>query len=179
MLLLCGSLRSGSVNQAALQSAQLLLPEQSKAEIFPFLAELPAFNPDDDRDPLHPVVADLRARIGQADALLICTPEYAGALPGAFKNLLDWTVGGGEMDQKPVGWLNTAGVTAPTGGADAHASLRTVLTYLGANIVEEACVRLPLTRKAVNDQGLLQGEDLQMIQVALTALMKARRRHPE
>ena len=45
--------------------------------------------------PLPAAVEDLRGQIaGRRDALLICTPEYAGALPGSFKNLLDWTVGG-------------------------------------------------------------------------------------
>jgi NAD(P)H-dependent FMN reductase len=42
-------------------------------------------------------VADLRRQIEAADAVVFCTSEYAGALPGSFKNLLDWTVGGGEV----------------------------------------------------------------------------------
>jgi NAD(P)H-dependent FMN reductase len=40
--------------------------------------------------------------------VLFCTPEYAGALPGSFENLLDWTVGGGEMYRKPVAWINAS-----------------------------------------------------------------------
>ncbi|MGH4015240.1 MAG: NADPH-dependent FMN reductase [Pseudonocardiaceae bacterium] len=91
--------------------------------------DLPAFNPDDDHEPLHPAVADLRRQIA-ADALLFCTPEYAGALPGSFKNLLDWTVGGSEIYGKPVCWINASSVAAPTGGADAHASLAKVLGYV-------------------------------------------------
>jgi NAD(P)H-dependent FMN reductase len=31
-------------------------------------------------EPVHPAVGDLRAQIAAADALLLCTPEYAGAL---------------------------------------------------------------------------------------------------
>ncbi|MFI5584865.1 NADPH-dependent FMN reductase [Amycolatopsis sp. NPDC051758] len=115
------------------------------------LGDLPHFNPDDDRDPLHPAVAELRAAIKTADAVLICTPEYAGGLPGSFKNLLDWTVGGGEIYGKPVAWINASSVAAPTGGRDAHDSLRKVLTYAGAKIVEEACVRLPVSRAVVAD----------------------------
>jgi chromate reductase len=115
------------------------------------LGDLPHFNPDDDRDPLHPAVAELRAAIKAADAVLICTPEYAGGLPGSFKNLLDWTVGGGEIYGKPVAWINASSVAAPTGGRDAHDSLRKVLTYAGAKIVEEACVRLPVSRAVVAD----------------------------
>jgi NAD(P)H-dependent FMN reductase len=30
----------------------------------------------------------------------------AGVTPG--KNLLDWTVGGGEMNEKPAAWINVA-----------------------------------------------------------------------
>jgi chromate reductase len=41
--------------------------------------------------------------------LLFCTPEYAGALSGCFKNLFDWTVGGGEMYAKPATSLNVTG----------------------------------------------------------------------
>jgi chromate reductase len=115
------------------------------------LGDLPHFNPDDDRDPLHPAVAELRAAINAADAILICTPEYAGGLPGSFKNLLDWTVGGGEIYGKPVAWINASSVAAPTGGRDAHDSLRKVLMYAGAKIVEEACVRLPVSRAVVAD----------------------------
>ncbi|MEV6440867.1 NAD(P)H-dependent oxidoreductase [Amycolatopsis sp. NPDC051716] len=115
------------------------------------LADLPHFNPDDDRDPLHPEVASLRAALKDADAVLICTPEYAGGLPGSFKNLLDWTVGGGEMYGKPVAWINASSVAAPTGGRDAHDSLRKVLTYAGAKIVDEACARIPVSRADVAD----------------------------
>jgi len=94
-------------------------------------------------------VASLRAAIKEADAVLICTPEYAGGLPGSFKNLLDWTVGGGEMYGKPVAWINASSIAAPTGGRDAHDSLRKVLTYAGAKIVDEACARIPVPRDAV------------------------------
>jgi NADPH-dependent FMN reductase len=58
-------------------------------------ATLPRFNPDDDREgePVHAAIAELREHIAAADALVLCAPEYAGALPGALKNLLEWTVG--------------------------------------------------------------------------------------
>ncbi|MCD2194668.1 NAD(P)H-dependent oxidoreductase [Actinomycetospora endophytica] len=127
-------------------------------ELHTDLAALPAFNPDDDRDPLPGAVAGLRTRIHAAGAVLFCTPEYAGALPGAFKNLLDWTVGDAEPDSihaKPVGWLNVSGPAAPSGGADAHDSLAKVMRYVGANVVEAACLRLPLTRDAVGTDGLI------------------------
>ena len=121
------------------------------------MASLPHFNPDDDREdkPVHRAVAELRAHIAEADAIVICTPEYAGALPGSLKNLLEWTVGDGGTYRKPVCWINVSGPAAPTGGADAHDSLRKVLGYVHADIVEAACVRVPLTRDAVGDDGTI------------------------
>ncbi|MFI5774233.1 NADPH-dependent FMN reductase [Streptomyces sp. NPDC051658] len=89
VLLLSGSLRAGSSNEAVLRAAQ----EGARTVRYAGLGELPHFNPDDD-DPdstgkLPCSVVELSAAIAGAEALLICTPEYAGTLPGSFKNLLD------------------------------------------------------------------------------------------
>ncbi|GAA4856464.1 NADPH-dependent FMN reductase [Actinomycetospora corticicola] len=153
VLLVSGSTRAGSTNTALLRTAAAMDPARTR--LYDGLAALPAFNPDDDVEPLPPAVADLRGALAAADALLICTPEYAGALPGAFKNLLDWTVGGAEMPGLPVGWINAAGVAAPTGGRGAHTELATVLGYVQARVVDAACRRVPLTRAQVGDDGLI------------------------
>ncbi len=156
LLLLSGSTRGGSTNTAVLRTAQAVAPAKITTVLYEGLAELPAFNPDDDYDPLPGGVADLRHQIDAADALLVCTPEYAGALPGSFKNLLDWTVGGGEIYGKPVAWINAASIAAPTATADAHTSLAKVLGYVGAVIIEPACLRLPLARSLVGPDGLIE-----------------------
>ena len=122
-------------------------------EIYEGIETLPYFDPDADHDPLPAAVASLRASIAAADAVLFCTPEYAGALPGAFKNLLDWTVGGAEMYRQRVAWINAS--TAPAGAVNAHASLRTVLGYLGTEIVEAACVAVPVPRASIGDDGII------------------------
>ncbi len=137
-----------------------MAPENVSTVLYDALSRIPAFNPDDDRDPLPDAVAELREQIAAADAILFCTPEYAGALPGSFKNLLDWTVGGGEIYGKPVAWINVSSVAAPTAGAAAHASLAAVLGYVGADIVEPACQRMPMTRAAVGPDGLVNDPDL-------------------
>lgn len=157
LLLISGSLRAGSSNTAVLATARVVAPEGVVAELYPGLRELPHVNPDEDLEGAtpHPAVAALRSALGTADALLVCTPEYAGALPGSFKNLLEWTVGGGETYRMPVAWINAAGPAAPTGAADAHASLRKVLEYTGAEILESACARIPVERSAVGSDGLV------------------------
>src|SRR6185437_14959529 len=157
LLLISGSLRDGSTNTAVLRTAAQVAGDGVTTTLYRGMGDLPHFNPDDDREgrPVHPAVAELRAAIAAADALLLCTPEYAGALPGAFKNLLEWTVGDAGTYGKPMAWINASGPAAPTGGADAHDSLRKVLGYVHADIVEAACVRLPLTRDAVGPDGTL------------------------
>ena len=161
ILLICGSLRAESTNGAALRTAAEVAPADIETVSYEGMADLPHFNPDDDVEGAepHPAVAALRSEIASADGILICTPEYAGALPGALKNLLEWTIGDGGTYGKPVAWINVSGPAAPTGGADAHDSLRKVLTYSGANIVEPACRRVPLTRQMVGDGGAITDAD--------------------
>jgi chromate reductase, NAD(P)H dehydrogenase (quinone) len=150
VLLISGSTRGGSTNTAALATAAALAPREVTAVRYDGLAGLPAFNPDHDGDSVPDPVAALRGEIEDADAVLFCTPEYAGTLPGSFKNLLDWTVGGGQFDGKPVAWLNVA---AANRGNGAQETLRSVLGYLGALIIEPACRHLPLGRPAIAPDG--------------------------
>jgi chromate reductase, NAD(P)H dehydrogenase (quinone) len=150
ILLVSGGTRAGSTNTSALRTAEAVAPAGVTTELYDRLAELPAFNPDLDAEPLPPPVAELRARIDAVDAVLFCAPEYAGTLPGSFKNLLDWTVGGGEMYRKPVAWLTVA---ATGRGLGAEQTLATVLGYLGTRVIEPACVRLPITSAAVDRDG--------------------------
>lgn len=171
ILFVSGSTRSGSTNTAVLRTAQVLAPDGVTTTLYEGLADLPAFNPDDDHDPLHPVVADLRAQIAAADAVLFCTPEYAGALPGSLKNLLDWTVGGGEIYGKPVAWINASSVAAPTGGADAHESLAKVLGYVGATVVEPACLRVPMRRDAIGADGVVADPEIRDRVAQVVALL--------
>jgi chromate reductase len=157
LLLISGSLRAASTNTAVLRTAQVVAPDGIQTVLYDGMGGLPHFNPDDDAEgaPVHPAVAELRAAIAAADALLFCTPEYAGALPGSFKNLLEWTVGDAGTYDKRVGWINVSGPAAPTGGADAHESLAKVMRYVHADVVDAACVRIPVARGDVGADGLV------------------------
>jgi chromate reductase, NAD(P)H dehydrogenase (quinone) len=158
ILLISGSTRGKSTNTALLRTARATAPDGVECALFAGMIDLPHFNPDDDRDPLPAAVAALRSEIARSEAVLFSTPEYAGALPGSFKNLLDWTVGGGEIYQKPVAWINASSL--PTGAADAHASLRRVLGYLNVEIVEPACTHIPVARSDVAEDGLITNPDI-------------------
>ncbi len=170
ILLLSGSLRSGSSNETVLRTAQAAAPSRLRAVFYGGLADLPHFNPDEDTDPLPDPVAGLRAAIAEAAGVLICTPEYAGTLPGSFKNLLDWTVGGTEICDKPVAWVNAA---APGRGQGAETTLRTVLGYTGADIRDAACVRIPVDRRTVGADGTIADEAVRTQLARTLALLAA------
>ena len=154
LLLVSGSTRRASTNTAALRAVPDVAPSGVTAILYEGLADLPAFNPDADAPgaPPHRAVRQLREQLAEADAVLFCTPEYAGSLPGSFKNLLDWTVGSGELYGKPVAWVNVA---AEGRGMGAEGALATVLGYVGATVVEQACVHLPLPRQAFDEEGVV------------------------
>jgi chromate reductase len=152
LLLIGGSLRRGSVNAAVLTTVASIAPPGVIVTVYDGLRTLPWFDPDEDRLPLHPVVMDLRDRLHGSDAVLFSTPEYAGALPGSLKNLLDWTVGDG-LYECPVGWVNPS--TTYGGAQYAYESLRRVLGYVSAEIIEPACVDLPVPRTTYGPDGVI------------------------
>jgi chromate reductase, NAD(P)H dehydrogenase (quinone) len=170
LLVISGSLRSKSTNSAALRTACVVAPEGVEAVVYDGLAKLPHFNPDDDVDPLAQAVAGLRAQIRAADGIMFSTPEHVGALPGSFKNLLDWTIGDdqpGSIYQKPVAWLNVS----PHGAKHAHDSLRTVLGYASAAIVDAACAEVTVTGATIGDDGLIADPSVRdQLGAALTIL---------
>src|SRR5262249_37492527 len=90
------------------------------------------------------------------DAVLLCTPEYAGSLPGSFKNLLDWTVKGGQLYGKRVASLSVA---APGRGEGAQAHLRIVLGYVAAEVVDLG-ERITIGSTAVGADGLMADPEL-------------------
>jgi chromate reductase, NAD(P)H dehydrogenase (quinone) len=158
VLLVSGSTRSSSVNTAALATAVAVAPDWVTAAVYDGLAGLPAFNPDHDGDQLPEAAAELRRQIAAADAVLFCTPEYAGSLPGSFKNLLDWTVGGGQMYGKPAAWINVAAAGRGKGAEDA---LATVLGYLDTDIVTAACRHIPVDRATIGPNGTVADPQVQ------------------
>jgi NAD(P)H-dependent FMN reductase len=158
LLLISGSLRYDSTNSAVLRTVRAVAPDPVTCDLYSGMGHLSLFNPDDDHDPLPSTVANLRGLVHCSDAILFSTPEYAGALPGALKNLLEWLIGDdqrGSIYEKPVAWINAS----PRGAALAHDSLRTVLAYAKARVVEAACLDLPITTASLGEDGLIAASD--------------------
>lgn len=87
---IAGSLRRGSYNRALLRAAREFAPEGMELRIFDRLSEIPHFNEDIEAEGDPEPVQALKLAIGEADALLIATPEYNYGVPGVLKNAIDW-----------------------------------------------------------------------------------------
>jgi NAD(P)H-dependent FMN reductase len=143
-----GSLRRVSLNTAVLNAMAALAPKGVEVAVYGSLEALPAFNPDRENDPID-AVADFRTRLQEADGILFSTPEYAHALPGAFKNAIDWVIGTGELVEKPVALVNPS-----PRSTYAQDSLREILATVSAHLVPEACVTVPLTGRTLPPEGI-------------------------
>jgi chromate reductase, NAD(P)H dehydrogenase (quinone) len=86
---ICGSLRKGSYNHAALRAANELLPDGMSLTIAE-IADIPLYNEDVRQAGFPPPVQRLRDAIAAADALLFATPEYNYSVSGVLKNAIDW-----------------------------------------------------------------------------------------
>jgi len=97
VLALSGSLRGDSSNGALLRAALALAPSTLAITYdTQSIAALPHFNPDLDTAEPPAAVRAFRERLGAAEGVIICSPEYAHGVPGALKNALDWIVSSGE-----------------------------------------------------------------------------------
>lgn len=155
ILAICGSLRAQSSNLTALRAAQAIARQPMQVVLFDGLTTLPYFNPDLDTDDPPPPVAAFRREIGLADALLICSPEYARGVAGVMKNGLDWLVGSFEFPGKFVAVINTS-----QRATHADAALKLTLETMSARIVHDACVTLPLLDRRLSVDELVADAEL-------------------
>jgi chromate reductase len=150
ILAISGSLRRQSSNTTALQAAIRLAPPTMRIELYSVLNELPFFNPDLDNEDAPPAVQAFRQRIGAADGLLICSPEYARGIAGVLKNALDWLVSSLEFPDKPVAIIN-----ASQRATHADAALRLTLETMSARLVGNSSFVLPLQGRNLDAEGII------------------------
>jgi chromate reductase, NAD(P)H dehydrogenase (quinone) len=169
-----GSLRRGSFNSALLRAAAERLPAGAELIEFGRLAEIPPYDEDLDLLPAPEAVAELRAAIRDADAVLIATPGYNHSLPGQLKNALDWAsrpAGQSALNGKPVAAIGAS--KSMFGGVWAQAELRKVLAAMGGRVIDE---ELPVPRAheiVENGQMRLGPEQAERLEGILAELLSA------
>ncbi|MEO6524064.1 MAG: NAD(P)H-dependent oxidoreductase [Mucilaginibacter sp.] len=167
ILAISGSLRPKSSNSSIINKITEMADGSISFDIYDGLADLPHFNPDLDDDTPPSTVIAWRDQLKNADAVLICTPEYAFGVPGSLKNALDWTVSSGEFVDKPM-----ALITASSVGSNGHAALLLTLEAISANVPGDAQLLIPFVRTKVNSDGsITDAEVLASLQKVLDALV--------
>jgi chromate reductase, NAD(P)H dehydrogenase (quinone) len=152
-----GSLRQASFNRAALHAAREVLPSNATLEIFD-LKGIPPFS-EDDEQALPARVVELKARIREADAILIATPEYNYSVPGVLKNAIDWgsrPYGDNAWDGKPVAIMGAS--IGTTGTARAQYHLRQMFVFLNMYPVNRPEVMISAAAQRFDERGRLVDE---------------------
>lgn len=143
ILALSGSLRAASTNTALLRALALAAEPPLVVEVWSGLAGLPAFSPDLEGELTPAPVLAFAARVAAAEGLVIACPEYVHALPGAFKNALDWLVSRPELIGKPIALIH-----ASQRGEDVLTDLRRVLSTVSSGFAPEVFARFPQSKRS-------------------------------
>jgi len=154
---ICGSLRKASWNLGALKAAQQLCPPGARLDICT-LEGLPHFNQDEEKAP-NSKVAEFKAKIRAANAILIATPEYNYGVPGVLKNALDVAsrpYGDNAWSGKPVALMSAA--MSMGGGVRAQYHLRQSFVFLNMDAVVQPEVAISNTPQRFDEQGNLTDE---------------------
>jgi len=168
LLGISGSLRAGASNTQLLGEAVRLFDgaEYTQADI-----RFPIYDADEEAATGVPeAVIKVARQIGDADAVLISTPEYNKGPSGVLKNALDWIsrAEGNAWNGKPVAVMSAAAGRA--GGERAQMILRGFMVPFRPLILQGPEIHLANSSSAFDDSGRLLGE---MYIKELTALMVA------
>lgn len=114
------------------------------------LAGIPPYGTTNGRRP--PPVAQLEEALVRAGGLILASPPVTGHMAEPVRRLVDWLAGTTVLDGLPIAVLNT--VIVPDAHL-AHAELIEALSSLGAVVVPRACLAVPGTDRAFDDDGVL------------------------
>jgi chromate reductase, NAD(P)H dehydrogenase (quinone) len=147
ILAISGSTRKDSTNQHLIKAITEITRERLIILPYERISVLPHFNPDLSDD-AGTEVNNFRDLIRQSDAVLICTPEYAHAIPGSLKNAIDWTVGSGDFSGKIVMLI-----TASSDGKYGHLSLLETLRVIEAIVPPALQLLIPFAKTKIHHNG--------------------------
>lgn len=132
-----GSLRTGSLNRAALRAAIELAPAGMTIEGFD-IAPIPLYNADVEAAGVPEPVARFKAALADADAILVVTPEYNSSVPGVLKNAIDWASrppSASPLSNKPAAIMGAS--TGNFGTVRSQSHLRQVLQATNALVMPQ------------------------------------------
>ncbi|CAD5250509.1 NAD(P)H-dependent FMN reductase [Imperialibacter sp. EC-SDR9] len=151
VLAISGSINPGATAGRLLQAIERLAGPGFQFAIFESLGGIPHFNPQQSDTITDKHVLHWRNLWKQADAVIICTPEYAFGMPGVLKDALDWLVGSGEVYHKPLAALSYS--PSMMGGENALSTLLLTLKAQNADFDDSTTSTIPAIRQRFSLEG--------------------------
>jgi chromate reductase len=176
VLAISGSLRRLSYNGSLLRAAAEHAPEGVEVEILDGLESLAPYNEDREND--RPDSAEaLMAKIEDADALLISTPEFNTTMPGQLKHLIDWGSRpygpGAALYGKPVAVIGASKTDYGAMWAQDH--VRKALGIAGARVADTE-LSVARAHEKIDETGKLTDEEtLEQLEHVLRGLAEHHR----
>lgn len=102
ILAISGSASEKSSNTAMLLAIKSQFSDTYEIEVFDSLREFPMFRPEDLKKSIPKLVREFKQKIVEADAIVICTPEYTHNIPAVLKNAIEWITASGELAGKKI-----------------------------------------------------------------------------
>lgn len=152
ILVICGSLRAGSINRMVANTVAEIAPAGLSFTDAPPIGDIPLYNADiQEGEGFPPAVTALGDAIRAADGVLIITPEYNYSVPGVLKNAIDWVsrLKDQPLAGKPVA-LQSAAIGA-LGGARCQYHLRQIMVFLDALVFNKPEVFVTFAKTKVDE----------------------------
>lgn len=156
---LVGSTRKKSTTKKAVEIMKNEIEKQNiDVEIIHFAeVKLPIYDGDLDKEHYPEEVKQFTAKILEADAVILASPEYHGSVTGVLKNAIDY-LGAREMSGKLAAIVCTAG--SKLGAANTVNTLHQICRNLHAWALPQS-PSIPAAYEAFNTDGTLKDENLQ------------------
>jgi chromate reductase len=168
---IAGSLREHSYNRALLEAAREVAPPGVTIEIYERLGDIPPYNEDvRERGEPEPVRA-LKAKIREADALLIASPEFNYSVPGVLKNAVDWASRPPQdspLRRKPVAIMGAA--TGNFGTVRGQLALRQILEGTKSLVMPEPELLVFRAAERFEHDRLIDPETRNMLRALIESL---------
>jgi chromate reductase len=174
-----GSLRAGSYNRKLAGIAEEILKKHDVETDLIDLNDhpLPVYDGDvETADGIPDACWKLKAKIAATHAVIICSPEYNGGVPGMLKNTLDWTTRGGSNPWSGKVVMLSGASDGPWGTNRMQPSLRSSFAVMGALVIPQT-ITIPRANTVWDDSGMLLDETLPgRVEKAIAGLMDVTRK---
>ena len=159
ILVMSASVRTGSLNQTLARTIAAELRSHGEHVGVVDLADYPMPLYDGDleaRDGVPATAGALAERFGDAETLVIVSPEYNGAFPPLLKNTVDWVT---RIDSKVLAHLEVLLASASPGGGGGSRGLAMIRLWMSNIGVAVADTSLSVGSAALADDGSVSGID--------------------